>query len=417
MDPYLQEIARLQKLYDEVETDEEVDLAGDSGSEADDCANLEYNSDSAESGDEETVVEPSTTSTRISSTDRLLYKSKDGTLWQKHVPRTSGRARTHNIISHLPGTKGEATRSKSYLECWSVFFNDEMLNSIVECTNIFISQVAQNYKDPSDARPIDLAELKAVIGLLYIMGMFKSGRQNSKDFWNTDGTGLEICLATMAHRRFVFLLRCLRFDNKHTRNERKLIDKFCPIRNLFDKFLENCKKSYTAGAYVTLDEMLFAFRGRCSFKVYIPSKPARYGLKVFALVDARTFYVLNLEVYLGKQPDGPFQTNNSASEIVKRMCIPIYNSGRNVTMDNWFTSYGVVKEMLERHRITIVGTIRKNKREIPAELTQAKGRPVRSSVFAFQQNVTIVSYCPKKSKIVLCISSFHNSDSIDVNIL
>lgn len=55
--------------------------------------------------------------------------------------------------------------------------------------------------------------------------------------------------------------------------------------------------------------MLEAFRGRCSFKQYIPSKPNRYGIKIFALSDARTFYTIytfytNMEIYAGKQPEG-----------------------------------------------------------------------------------------------------------------
>lgn len=216
----------------------------------------------------------------------------------------------------------------------------------------------------------------------------------------------------MAHRRFVFLLRCLRFDDVNTREERRTIDKLAPIRNVFDRFNQNCKVSYIPGSYLTLDEMLFAFRGRCGFRMYIPNKPAKYGIKVFSLVDARCFYTVNMEVYVGTQPPGPYSFSTKTADLVERMCEPVFGTSRNITMDNWFTSYEIVKRMLEQHKITIVGTIRRNKREIPKELLDPS-RSQYSSMFAFSKFMTLASYIPKKKKVVMVLSSFHYDDSID----
>lgn len=47
------------------------------------------------------------------------------------------------------------------------------------------------------------------------------------------------------------------------------------IRTFFDEFVQCCQKAYIPHEYMTIDEMLFAFRGRCGFRVYIPSKPAK----------------------------------------------------------------------------------------------------------------------------------------------
>ena len=48
----------------------------------------------------------------------------------------------------------------------------------------------------------------------------------------------------------------------------------------------------------------------------MPAKPVKYGLKVFALVDKKTNYVFNLEIYAGKQPNGPYRISNTTHEIV-----------------------------------------------------------------------------------------------------
>nr|XP_022901965.1 piggyBac transposable element-derived protein 4-like [Onthophagus taurus] len=158
--------------------------------------------------------------------------------------------------------------------------------------------------------------------------------------------------------------------------------------------------------------MLEGFRGRRAFKQYIPSKPNKYGIKIYALVDAKCYFTCNLEVYVGKQPNGPYAVNNSASAVVQRLCEPIKESGRNVTTDNWFTSLELL-EALNQNKLTLLATIRKNRKGLPKEFTQPpKSRPVMSRLFGFRENATLVSYKPKKNKNVLLISSGHHDDSI-----
>ena len=65
-------------------------------------------------------------------------------------------------------------------------------------------------------------------------------------------------------------------------------------------FITNCRHLYGAGPVVNVDEMLAPFRGRVSFRMYIPLKPAKYGIKVFMVNDAKSQYALNAIPYLGK---------------------------------------------------------------------------------------------------------------------
>lgn len=58
--------------------------------------------------------------------------------------------------------------------------------------------------------------------------------------------------------------------------------------------------------FLTVDEKLEAFRGRCSFRPYISNKPAKYGLKVFPLRDKKKlYYTWNMEVCVGQIPVVP----------------------------------------------------------------------------------------------------------------
>ncbi|XP_072394910.1 uncharacterized protein [Diabrotica undecimpunctata] len=128
------------------------------------------------------------------------------------------------------------------------------------------------------ARPIDLIELKALFGLLYISGANKSNHQNADDLFRTDGRSMEIYLLKMSLKRFQFILRYIWFDDESTRIQRQEFDKLAAIREIVEAFNSNLPKYYNLSAYTTIDEKLKAFRGKCSFRIYIPNKPNHYGI-------------------------------------------------------------------------------------------------------------------------------------------
>ncbi|GBP44057.1 PiggyBac transposable element-derived protein 4 [Eumeta japonica] len=119
----------------------------------------------------------------------------------------------------------------------------------------------------------------------------------------TDGTGHEIFRCVMSKWRFSCLINCLRFDDSTTREERLKEDALAPISDMFNKFISNSQSQYTPGPYLCVDEMLLPFRGRCKF-IYMPQKPAKYGIKILLLVDACTYYIYNAYIYHGKNSDG-----------------------------------------------------------------------------------------------------------------
>lgn len=125
------------------------------------------------------------------------------------------------MVSDRPGSKGEARNAKSPGEAWSCLIDNNILDNIVECTNIYISSVKDNFNRECDALPTNRGEIKALFGLLYFARMMKSNRLNIKDIWATDGSRISLFPTTMGQNRFLFLLRCLRFDNINTRQSRK----------------------------------------------------------------------------------------------------------------------------------------------------------------------------------------------------
>lgn len=345
----------------------------------------------------------------------IYYLGKDN-ITKRNIdgPPLNVRTRSHNIILHLPGVKRCAKDAKSIVDCWSLFFPDTVIEEIVNCTNIYLAKIRIKYQREKDVLDTNIIEIKALFGLLYLAGYLRSNHLNLKDLWSNDGFAPEYFRAVMPEKRFYLLLRTLRFDDFCSRNERLSIDKLAAIRSIFDNFVKRCQDCYTIGENATIDEMLERFRGRCNFRQYIPNKPNKYGIKIQALVDSKTFYTSNMKVvYVGTQPDGPFKCENNPSSVVKRLISPISKTGRNVTMDNWYNSIPLATELLKTHKLTVVGTLRKNKREIPTCFLDIKKRTVNSTVFGYGKDILLTSYVPKKTKNVLMISTMHEHGIID----
>ena len=259
----------------------------------------------------------------------------------------------------------------------------------------------------------DSDEIWAFVGLLILAGVYRSKNESINEMWSL-ADGRAIFPATMSKNRFWSLLRFCRFDDAETREARSKDDKLAPIRELWSMLLVRLQECYSPDGSLTVDEQLVSTRNRFSFRQYMPSKPGKYGLKIFWCCDSSTGYPLKGEVYLGRQSGeaATAASRNRISDLVKRLVQPWVNSGRTITMDNYFTDLGLAEDLLAI-QTTIVGTVRRNKRDIPKELQPSLKRPEQSSIFCFDQQLTLVSYVPKKRKAVILLSSMHHNKDIN----
>jgi hypothetical protein len=76
--------------------------------------------------------------------------------------------------------------------------------------------------------------------------------------------------------------------------------------------------------------------------------------------------------------------------------------GRNVTTDNFFTSVDLANQ-LKNKTLTLFGTIKQNKIEIPQEFKPARQRDEKSSIFGF------TNLCYMFQRRTNQLSSFHHS--------
>lgn len=224
-------------------------------------------------------------------------KNKNILKWKKNPLRQPRniRTRAENIVVRLPGPIGDAKNKTREIDCFRLFMDDTVINIIVTSTNNYIDHVKERFERERDAKNTDQNEIKAFLGILLLSGTLESNRKKTKQIWdNSFGSGVESCYLTMSEKRFHFLMRCIRFDDIRDRLQRKEIDRLASIRELFELLVQKFQSFFTPSEYCTVDEQLVALRGKCPFRMYMPKKPARYSIKIYALVCAKTMYTVNL---------------------------------------------------------------------------------------------------------------------------
>ena len=300
-------------------------------------------------------------------------------------------------------------------DSFRLFCSQQIVALIVTATNVRAKEVHdqwnQQHPDKQKKRRSTTAdELYAFFGLCLLAGVFRGRREPISSLWTgTASYQRPVFPATMNRERMKQLKSFLRFDDEATRIERRATDKLAAIRDVFDEFDRNCTIAMNVGPDLTIDEHMIAFRGNCPFRQYIPTKPGKYGKKVWVLADNRNYYANKLQVYTGASLDGTREVGQGARVVRDLTAHP--KKGYGVTMDNFFTDVALAEELLSRD-ITVVGTMRANKRDIPDIMKANREREVKSSVFLFDGHITMVSYVPKKNKAVVLISSQHHDKAV-----
>jgi len=335
-----------------------------------------------------------------SELDSYLSKDKKIQWYPEPVSSVSGRALSSNVIKLTPGiTRYAAKRITSdEISAFQLLFTNSIEETVIVNTNREGQLVYDN-----DWKPLDNVELNAYIGLLILAGVYKSNNEALENLWD-NSKGRPIFRAVMSLKRFKVITRVIRFDDRNTRAIRRPTDKLAPIRELWSKWVEILPKLFNPGECVTIDEQLIGFRGKCPFRQYMPKKPNKYGIKFWVLCDSKNCYVWNIQVYTGKDI-GQAPEKKQGLRVVLDLCTAALR-GRNVTVDNFFASYELGQLLLKRD-ITMIGTIRKNKTTIPCILLDMKRRPLFTSRFCFTADTSLVSYNPKKNKVVVLQSTMH----------
>lgn len=391
----------------EIEEEEELyEVGGDGDVEAEEVQEDREGAD--EDNGEIEIVSEHSSSDESDGEDPMPVRNYDFTnalgVNYKKEPFPS-RRRQRNIVH---GSRSLA-HPRDEQEAFLLFISEGMIREILRHTNRKASDIrrfAPNIR--GFMNNFSYEEICACLGLLLRAGVDRDNMSHIEDLWNPT-EGRPIFRAVMSSKRFCFFLRCLRLDNFRDRPARLANDRLAAVRSIWEQFLSNLRRHYEPHETLTVDEQLVGYRGSIPGRTYIPSKPAKYGLKVFWLAEARSGYALNAKIYSGKDRDAP-PHRNLGMDIVMELTAPYFNTGRDIVTDNYFTSHQLAVSLLQQG-LTLLGTIRSQRKEVPTQM-KSKQRPVETTIFAHDHDnkIVLVSYIPKRNKNVLLLSSSHSGE-------
>lgn len=336
-----------------------------------------------------------------------VIRGKDETIWHNlplgHLLNT-GRAAGENVVRLQPGPTSFAKRR---IESASTAFF--LMIDVPTWRKIHAHTVQHAIRQNETNYVITFEDLLVFLGLVIARGVFCGKNEPSHSLWSVED-GRSLFRESMPRDKFLFILRHLRFDDTETRPGRRNADKFCAIRDLWECFIRNSQAARNPSEVMTVDEQLFPMKARCPFTQFMPNKPDKFGVKFWLLCDAVCRYTYNGLPYLGRDATIDRNGLQLGEHVTMQLLAPYFNGGYNVTTDNFFTSHRLSSKLLEK-KLTLVGTMRKSRREIPPALQHQKARQV-NSVIAVKHEASksiLLSYKAKKDKTVIMLSSFHKS--------
>jgi len=371
--------------------------------------------------------------------------------WNSNAPGTPDFRwrRRENVprkysFSGTPGVKVDLAEDSSPLAVYREFITDELIDFIVEETNRYVeliriafllytllllfrySKVISVPTSPNALHfptdrfaeanetgrrrrwtPITSAELHVYLGLRLLMGINKKPRLAF--YWSRNpGVAMPIFPSTMPRERFEQISRNLHFQNNEGQLEED--DRLWKLREVITILGDRFRKVFTPDRHISIDESLWKFRGRLSFRTYNPSKRARFGIKVYKLSASDgpcAGYTAVFKIYTGKEQGSLPSSQKAVVDLMEEG--DFFWKGYTVFVDNWYTS-PVLFHFLQSRKTGAVGTVRLNRRHMPRDLKVRK----RGDVDSRSSPTGMLALSWMDVKQVNMLSTVHTSHTVEV---
>ena len=286
-----------------------------------------------------------------------------------------------------------------------LFFTPTLLELIVEQSNKYAAECMgpDKYEKWTE---ITVEELCAYMGFMLLMGIVHL--PSLYDYWKNDEVYHYSPIASRISRnRFLELHRYLHLVDNSTLSPpgSPEYDRLGKVRPVVEYLSDRVVAVYEPGREVSIDEAMIPFKGRSSLKQYMPLKPVRRGIKVWARADASNGYVSAFQVYTGKERNTT--EHGLGANVVYTLTEDLHNSYRHVYFDNYFSGVDLLLGLL-RNGLYGCGTLRANRKGFPPQLkeTVKKGFKERGESKTCQmKNLTVSVWQDNRTVSVIATNS------------
>lgn len=201
-------------------------------------------------------------------------------------------------------------------------------------------------------------------------------------------------------------------------------DNLSKLNTFLDALRNKFQTNYVPAQHVAVDEYLSLWKGRLKFRMYIPSKRERYGVKIYMICESDSGYLSNFIVYTGADTKYPppsiplpkeFDDYSNPSKVVLSLMEGFYSKGYNIVLDNLYTSPELLKALYQNDT-DAYGTLRKKEGLPPKfwEWKPVKGFGEPADIKYCDQVYMVLrwndAYKTKKVKIVSMMSTKHTGE-------
>ena len=181
-----------------------------------------------------------------------------------------------NSTKKNPGIQVEIP--KSPLAFAQLFITRELLEYLTYETNLYAHQrrlitpsLYKNWKSAS------LDEMCKFLGLTILFGIFKL--PNTAMYWQKDQPFSSGIIRNCLSRNRYNEINCFFHSYNNNAIAPNTTDRIIKVRTLKDYFTNLFQNTYVPKKQITIDEGIMPYKGKLSFKVYLPDKPDKYGIK------------------------------------------------------------------------------------------------------------------------------------------
>lgn len=302
-------------------------------------------------------------------------------------------------------------KEKNEVDFLNLIFSEEIYQLLVVQTNLY-AELCTATKPDDKWRPVTMEEMKAFIGIHVVMSVIQL--PTYKQYWTTDSLfKIPSVPAIMTRDRFEKILKYFHCNDSRTNPPRGDVnhDKIHHIRPVFDSVQARLVQNYRPHKDVAIDEAMIPFRGRISYRQYLPAKPCKFGVKVWELADSSNGYVYQMQIYTGKKDTG--REVGLASRVVWDLTRILSNKKHHVYMDNYFSSPQLFQDLLD-DGLYACGTCRLNRRGWPDQLHKNCLKKVKGTSRQLQKgNLVATSWFDNRQVNLL---STNSDPTVTVNI-
>jgi hypothetical protein len=297
------------------------------------------------------------------------------------------------------------------LDFFLKFFPDNLLSQIIDETNRYAAESIAKKAD-SMWQPVTLPEFKAFLGLHVLLSIVPM--PSHKLAWTTNRLFRhQVFGDIMTRDRFERILKYFHVNDTTTNPPRGEAghDRLALVRPTIDQVNRNCLENYLPSKEASIDEAMIAYRGRLSFKQYLPAKPTKFGVKVWVRADPNNGYVNQFDIYTGRDAKAVAHEDGLGARVVKHLCQPLHGKNHHVYMDNFFSSPKLFTD-LQADGVYCCGTLRLNRKGVPAGM-KAKRLVRKQGDFAIYQKGNLTATAWKDKKQVNFLAT--NSDPTEID--